>query len=119
MIDHIEIRTRDIAAQLRFYGDVLAPLGYTLQFDGASKGFGDGRGLDFFFAEGEPSQRVHFAFAAPSRSVVDRVFETARAAGHRLDRAPALMPQIHPSYYAGFLFDADGHLVEFVCHAAA
>ena len=78
MIDHIEIRTRDIPAQLRFYGDVLAPLGYALKVDGPSKGFGDAQGLDFFFTEGEPSERVHFAFGAPSRTVVDRIFAAAR-----------------------------------------
>ncbi|MDQ8757072.1 hypothetical protein RCO27_12620 [Sphingosinicella sp. LHD-64] len=38
-------------------------------------------------------------------------------AGHRLDRAPAVMPHIHPSYYAGFFRDPDGRLIEFVCHA--
>jgi hypothetical protein len=35
-----------------------------------------------------------------------------------LDRAPALAPHIHPDYYAGYLRDPDGRLVEFVCHAA-
>jgi catechol 2,3-dioxygenase-like lactoylglutathione lyase family enzyme len=118
MIDHLELRTRQLDANARFYGDVLAPLGYTLKVDGPARGFGNGSELDVFLAEGEPSAHVHFAFSAASRALVDQVYETARAAGHRLDRAPALAPDIHPHYYAGYLRDPDGRLVEFVCHRA-
>jgi len=56
-----------------------------------------------------------FAFAAPDRPTVDRIYRIAGELGHRLDRAPALAPQIHPNYYAGYLRDPDGHLIEFVC----
>ncbi|MDB5360441.1 MAG: hypothetical protein JWO51_1738 [Rhodospirillales bacterium] len=116
MIDHLELQTRDIEAHIRFYGDVLAPLGYELKVNGPAKGYGDGTSLDFFFVAGEPSAHVHFAFSAPSRAIVDRIYETAQQGGHGLDRAPALAPRIHPNYYAGYLRDPDGRLVEFVCH---
>ncbi|HEY2662490.1 MAG TPA: VOC family protein [Caulobacteraceae bacterium] len=118
MIDHLELKTRDIDAHVRFYGDVLSPLGYGLKVDGAAKGYGDGTSLDLFFVEGDASSNVHFAFAAPSRAVVDQVYETAQSAGHQLDRPPMLAPHIHPNYYAGYLRDPDGRLVEFVCHGA-
>jgi len=118
MLDHLELRTNQVDAALRFYADVLAPLGYSLKVDGPSKGFGDATSLDFFFSAGEPTARVHFAFAAPDRATVDRIYKTAGTAGHTLDRAPALAPHIHPNYYAGYLRDPDGHLVEFVCHRA-
>ena len=118
MIDHLELKTRDIEAHVRFYADVLGPLGYEQKVDGAVKGFGDGKALDLFFAEGESSANVHFAFGAPSRATVDRIYEVARTAGHQLDRPPALAPHIHPNYYAGYVRDPDGRLVEFVCHAA-
>jgi catechol 2,3-dioxygenase-like lactoylglutathione lyase family enzyme len=116
VIDHLEIRTRDMAAHVRFYADVLAPLGYTLRADAAAKGFGDDNGLDFFIVEGEPTTGAHYAFTVASRDVVDRVHQIARSEGHALDRAPALAPHIHPHYYAGYLRDPDGRLVEFVCH---
>lgn len=116
MIDHLELRTRSLVKSLHFYGDVLAPLGYRLMVDGAAKGFGDGASLDFFVAEGDPSANIHFAFNAPSRALVDRIYEVAREAGHTLDRRPALAPHIHPHYYAVYLRDPDGHLIEFVCH---
>jgi catechol 2,3-dioxygenase-like lactoylglutathione lyase family enzyme len=118
MIDHLELKTRHLDAAARFYGDVLAPLGYTLEVNGPALGYGNGKELDVFLVEGEPSANVHFAFGAASRALVDRIYETARAAGHALDRAPALAPHIHPHYYAGYLRDPDGHLVEFVCHRA-
>lgn len=118
MIDHLELRTQILAKSLRFYGDVLAPLGYRLKVDGPAKGFSDGTSLDFFISEGEPSANIHFAFAVPSRTLVDRIYEVGREAGHTLDRAPALAPHIHPDYYAGYLRDPDGHLIEFVCQKA-
>jgi hypothetical protein len=31
--------------------------------------------------------------------------------------APQLLERIHPSYYAGFVLDPDGHNVEFVCQS--
>jgi catechol 2,3-dioxygenase-like lactoylglutathione lyase family enzyme len=118
MIDHLELQTRNVDANVRFYGDILAPLGYEQKVDGRAKGYGDGIALDFFFVEGEPSANVHFAFGAKSRAVVDAIYEIARAAGHKLDRAPAIAPNVHPNYYAGYLRDPDGRLVEFVCHKA-
>lgn len=84
--------------------------------DGTAKGFGDHAGLDFFVVEGESSKDVHFAFQADSRATVDTIYEKGREAGHKLDRMPALAPHVHPNYYAGYLRDPDGRLVEFVCH---
>ena len=115
MIDHLEINTRQLAESLRFYAEALAPLGYTQKTDGPAKGFGDGNALDLFLTEGDPSTNVHFAFAAPDRATVDRIYAAAQATGHTLDRAPALAPHIHPNYYAAYLRDPDGRLIEFVC----
>jgi catechol 2,3-dioxygenase-like lactoylglutathione lyase family enzyme len=119
MIDHLELNTRQLAASLLFYADTLAPLGYVQKVDGPAKGFGDGVSLDLFLAEGEPSANVHFAFRAPDRATVDRIYAIGRERGHALDRAPALAHHIHPNYYAGYLRDPDGRLIEFVCHAPA
>ncbi|NIJ21686.1 catechol 2,3-dioxygenase-like lactoylglutathione lyase family enzyme [Sphingomonas naasensis] len=117
MIDHIEIRTPRMAESLHFYAEVLAPLGYAQKVDGAAKGFGSDDALDFFLVEGVASE-LHFAFAAPDRATVDRIYASAGAARLTLDRAPALAPHIHPNYYAGYLRDPDGRLIEFVCHVA-
>ena len=119
MIDHLELKTRNLFESTRFYADLLAPLGYTLRVDGPAKGFGDGTSLDLFLVEGDPSANVHFAFSAPDRPTVDRIYALGQQAGHTLDRAPALAPHIHPNYYAGYLRDPDDRLVEFVSHAPA
>lgn len=115
MIDHIEIRTRSLADATRFYADVLAPLGYSLMMNGATKGFGADGGMDLFLVESEPSTNIHFAIAAPSRAAVEACWNAGQANGHRTDREPALAPNIHPNYYAAYLRDPDGHLIEFVC----
>jgi catechol 2,3-dioxygenase-like lactoylglutathione lyase family enzyme len=114
MIDHLEIRTNRMTETVDFYAALLAPLGYVLKVDGAAKGFG-AEGLDFFIMEGEPSSNVHYAFAALDRATVDAVYAEGSMRGFTLDRAPELAPHIHPNYYAGYLRDPDGRLVEFVC----
>lgn len=118
MLDHLEIQTRSFSATVEFYRIVLSLLGYTLCVDGPAKGFGDGSRLDMFIREGEPSSNVHYAFEASTRAIVDEVYEIARNAGLQLDRAPALAKHIHPNYYAGYMRDPDGRLVEVVCHKA-
>jgi catechol 2,3-dioxygenase-like lactoylglutathione lyase family enzyme len=115
MIDHLELQSRTVAEAARFYREVLAPLGYELMLDGATKGFGADGAMDLFIVEGEPSANVHFAFAAPSRAKVDEAWRAGEAGGHRIDRPPALAPNVHPNYYAGYLRDPDGRLVELVC----
>jgi catechol 2,3-dioxygenase-like lactoylglutathione lyase family enzyme len=117
MLDHLEIQTRALPETVEFYRIVLAPLDYTLRIDGPVKGFGNGLRLDLFIRDGEPSENVHFAFEAKSRAVVDQIYQAAGAAKLNLDRPPALASYIHPNYYAGYLRDPDGRLVEFVCHA--
>lgn len=115
MIDHLELRTRKLAVTARFYCDVLAPLGYSLKMDGPVQGFGSDEGMDLFLIDGEPSANVHFAFAATSRAQVDACWQAGLDRGHQTDREPALAPQIHANYYAGYLRAPDGHLVEIVC----
>jgi catechol 2,3-dioxygenase-like lactoylglutathione lyase family enzyme len=117
VIDHIELRTRDLEASVRFYKTVLAPLGYQLIVDSKAKGFGDARGLDFFLIAGEPADAAHYAFRSPDRATVRACYD-AGASLNAQDRKPELAPHIHPSYYAGYLRDPDGRLVEFTCHDA-
>jgi catechol 2,3-dioxygenase-like lactoylglutathione lyase family enzyme len=115
LIDHLELQTRKIEENAKFYRDVLGLLGYRQTIDGATKGFGAGGALDLFLVEGDPSSNVHYAFAAASRSIVDQAWSAGREAGHTIDREPALAPHVHPNYYAGYLLDPDGRLVELVC----
>ena len=115
MIDHLELQTRRLEETTKFYADVLAPLGYRRILDEATKGFGADDAMDLFLIEGDSSANVHFAFAAPSRAAVDEAWRTGEQEGYDTDRPPALAPHIHPNYYASYLRDPDGRLVEFVC----
>lgn len=117
MIDHIEMRTGDLAACVKFYATVLAPLGYRQTVDGKAKGFAAAGAPDFFLVSGEPIDLAHYAFRAGDRATVRTCCELGRGV-NALERAPALAPNVHPNYYAGYLRDPDGRLVEFTCHEA-
>ena len=118
MLDHLEIQTLATAETEYFYVQVLAPLGYEMQAAGKGAGFAQNGRFDFFIVRGTPSANVHFAFETPTRAKVDEIYALAGANGFACDRAPALAPQVHANYYAGYLRDPDGRLVEFVCQKA-
>ncbi|UXI68557.1 VOC family protein [Tahibacter amnicola] len=120
MIDHVELFTERLDASADFFEKALAPLGYRLHVHGAVRGFGvDNDSLDFWLREGGPSTPLpHVAFHCADRALVDAAYQAALAGGGRDRAAPALLPQIHPNYYAGFVYDPDGHNIEFVCHRA-
>ena len=40
MIDHLELKTSDLPASVRFYAEVLKPLGYNQKVDGPAKPLG-------------------------------------------------------------------------------
>lgn len=119
MIDHLEIQTRQFDEVYSFYQCLLPLVGYKLAVDGPTKGFANGDRLDFFIVEGAPSLDVHFAFRAPGRSVVEAIYEKAGSEGWAQERPPALAAHIHPNYYATYLRDPDGRLIEFVTHGEA
>jgi catechol 2,3-dioxygenase-like lactoylglutathione lyase family enzyme len=120
MIDHLELLVTDPKQSAAFYAGALKPLGYAMHVEGPALGFGATTdALDFWLKPGGPSTPLpHFAFNCETRALVDSCYEAALTAGGKRDRPPALMPRVHPNYYAGFVLDRDGHLVEFVCHAA-
>jgi catechol 2,3-dioxygenase-like lactoylglutathione lyase family enzyme len=58
----------------------------------------------------------HIAFRAPNRAAVDAFYRETLAMGGTDNGAPGLRPHYHPSYYAAFVLDPDGHRLEAVCH---
>jgi len=86
---------------------------------GQNAGFGVAPKPDFWISEGTPNApRVHIAFRAESRAIVDAFHRAALAAGGRENGPPGLRPHYHPNYYGAFVLDPDGHNIEAVCHAA-
>ncbi|HXU63972.1 MAG TPA: VOC family protein [Polyangia bacterium] len=116
LIDHIQLRCRDLAASRRFYAAVLAVLGRELVE--LAPGLIVADELCLTPAGGDPSSRIHLAFQTESRAVVDRVHAAALAAGGRDNGQPGERPY-HPGYYAGFVLDPDGNNIEAVHHGAA
>ena len=120
MIDHPELSVSTLEQSIAFYRGALAPLGYALHVPGPTTGFGvSSDRLDFWLRSGEAATpRPHFAFACATRALVIAAYEAALRAGGLDNGAPALLTRIHPTYFAGFVRDPDGHNVELVCHAA-
>ena len=125
MIDHTGLDVSDPARSRRFYEAALAPLGYKVlmeipvQFTGGAVVFGMGvpPKPDFWIHQGTPQQpRVHIAFTAANKAVVQAFHEAALTAGGRDNGPPGPRPHYHPNYYGAFILDPDGHNIEACCH---
>ncbi len=118
MLDHITLKVRDGAKAKGFYAAALAPLGYEvlMEFEG-SYGLGAEKKPDLWIAEDRENTRpTHLAFVATRRAAVDAFHRAALAAGGKDNGGPGLRPHYHPTYYAAFVLDENGHNVEVVCH---
>jgi hypothetical protein len=65
------------------------------------------------------ARRLHVAFSAPSRALVDRFWIFGTEADFRDDGAPGPRLEHGDDYYGGFLLDPDGNSVEAVHHRRA
>jgi len=110
LIDHLHLRTTDLAASRKFYAAILDVLGIPL-IDGGDHFFADELWVD----AGNPASHVHFAFQAPDRATVDHWYAAGLSAGGRDNGGPGER-KYHPGYYAAYLLDPDGHNVEAVYH---
>src|SRR3954469_24143256 len=99
MIDHTGLSVTDPAASRRFYEAALAPLGYQVlmevppEFTGGVVvlGMGVPPKPDFWVHEGPPqTPRVHIAFSAGSRELVDAFYRAAISAGGKDNGPPGL-----------------------------
>ena len=118
MIDHVTVNVGDLDSAKDFYSKALEPLGYTLamEFPGAA-GFGNTQGIpDFWLGSHEERGATHVAVNAPSRAAVDAFYEAAMGAGGKDNGAPGLRPHYHETYYAAYVYDADGNNIEAVTH---
>ena len=131
MIDHISLPVSDYARSRAFYDKALDALGckVVLEITDAPDFIGAGYGA---LGAPEPvfwigAARVagaapvspdgqHIAFRAGNRAAVDAFYRETLAAGGTDNGAPGLRPHYHPSYYAAFVLDPDGHRLEAVCH---
>jgi len=121
LIDHLQLVVRDLSVRKRLYEAVSATLEIPI----------GGVGEDYFWADelfvstkesraaqGQLTGRVHLAFQAPNREVVDRFHRAGLQAGGVSNGEPGERPY-HPGYYAAFLIDPDGNNIEAVFHGPA
>jgi catechol 2,3-dioxygenase-like lactoylglutathione lyase family enzyme len=121
LIDHLQLVVRDLPASRRFYEAVFAVLEIPL----------GGSGDDYFWADelfvssagseaalGHLTGRVHLAFQARDRAMVQAFHKAALENGGRDNGAPGER-KYHPGYYAAFVLDPDGNNIEAVFHGPA
>ena len=110
LIDHIQLRAKDLEATKRFYRAVLDVLGVPYNEDDTHLDADE-----IWIDQGEPATHIHLAFQAKDRETVERFHKAGVEAGGRDNGAPGERPY-HPGYYAAFLYDPDGNNIEAVFH---
>ncbi len=116
LLDHVHLRVADLEGSRRFYRAAAEALGLAASIH---------EGPDYFSldelwvdrADG-PVSRVHLAFQARDRAMVDAFYRAALGAGGRDHGAPGERTY-HPGYYAAYVLDPDGNNIEAVHHGPA
>jgi catechol 2,3-dioxygenase-like lactoylglutathione lyase family enzyme len=129
ILDHIGFAAGDYEGAKAFYSAALKPLGIALvmevgQNDNPGRkacGFGGPSGKPDFWlgSEGKTAPHIHVCFAAETRAAVDAFHAAALKAGAKDNGPPGIRAHYHPSYYAAFVLDPEGHNIEAVCHKPA
>ena len=127
-IDHLDLVVTDLERSLRFYAELLRPLGYirTAEIEGEQGervvyvgrpgGFGSVSVRETKGTKTYDRYDVgvhHIAFSATSRGVVDDRAKWLRENGHRIESEPQEY-DYRPGYYAVFFYDPDGIKLEIV-----
>ena len=112
-IDHLWLRTSDVAAIRAFY----VAIGCRIGVDEPDHVQIVTDNMTFSFVKGEPvTEHVHLAFAVPTDDAVDAWHRTAIDAGYEDNGAPGERAVYHRGYYGAFVLDPDGHNIEAVNH---
>ncbi|RSJ96114.1 hypothetical protein D8790_04220 [Streptococcus cristatus] len=97
MIDHFEIKVKNLEASKLFYQKTLAPLGYKIAFEiPQAVSFAEPRTAaagDFWLGQGE-SDPTHFAFNAETREQVDAFYQAGLVGAVKIMVLQAFVPNI-------------------------
>jgi catechol 2,3-dioxygenase-like lactoylglutathione lyase family enzyme len=116
-IDHIWLRSPDLQAAKLFYETIGPFVDVRLGDDEPDRVRFITQGASLtFVTNGEATENVHIAFAAPTNEQVDAFHKAATDAGYTDNGAPGERAAYHPGYYGAFVLDPDGHNIEAVNH---
>ncbi|NOZ33217.1 MAG: VOC family protein [Alphaproteobacteria bacterium] len=123
-LDHVSLSVADLGVAKEFYTALLIPVGLELvgEFSAeqsgsvAFAGFGIGRKGQLWLAEsGQQTPQAHICFRARTRAEVREFYKVALANGGTDNGPPGIRENYHPSYYAAFVLDPEGHNIEALC----
>jgi len=115
-IDHLWLRTSDLAASRAFYALVAPLAGLRIRDLGPEHVQIVGADGSLSVVPGPPTLGVHMAFPVETNAAVDAFHTALVSAGFRDDGPPGERPLYHSGYYAAFVLDPDGSSVEVVNH---
>ncbi|MDP4027287.1 VOC family protein [Methylobacterium sp. NEAU 140] len=119
MWDHIEFAVGSIETARNFYRPVIEAIGFEEVFfseDDRAVGFGVSSTVQYLLlTEGKPVEpRMHLCLIARSKDAVAAAYAAALSQGGRDNGAPGYRDHYAPGYYAAFVYDPDGHNLEFL-----
>jgi catechol 2,3-dioxygenase-like lactoylglutathione lyase family enzyme len=117
MFRHVTIRVSDRSVSERFYRATLGELGIEPTHAGQDLVAWNDFAIVAADSEHQPTRRLHVAFVAPTRELVDEFWRAGLRSGGKDDGEPGERPQYTSSYYGAFLRDPDGNSAEAVIHS--
>ena len=129
MLDHVSIAVADLGKAALFYDAVMAALEVPCVWrEHSAIGYGQRNTANddsnTYLTIRATADAVgpmaatgrHWCFRAPSRAAVDAFHAAGMATGGECNGPPGLRPAYHECYYAAFLRDPDGNVIEAVDH---
>src|SRR5438876_12182167 len=122
ILDHIDLRVKDLQRAMKFYGKLLPALGFTCDRSDETWGtfysVGPDKPSEFFgFTEDRHHQPngTRISFWADTRQAVDRIAKLVREIGGKNLEGPEVCDDFSPGYYGFFFMYHDGHKIELSC----
>jgi glyoxylase I family protein len=132
LLDHIDLRVKDMDVAARFYAKFLPQLGFVREKYEPAPPESQGEDFHTFYSAGgdRPSEFFGFtedkkhrpngtriAFWAETREKVDEIAKLVREAGGKNLEGPEIYADYSAGYYAFFFEDPDGNKLEICCRA--
>jgi catechol 2,3-dioxygenase-like lactoylglutathione lyase family enzyme len=113
VLDHFWVRVRNLDDSTRFYDTIAPTVGHqTKRLPGQSTTLPErtrihGDGASFSLIQGDPTENLHLAFAAPDQATVRAFHQAGIDAGYPSLGEPGERPRYHAGYHSAYLADPD------------